>query len=153
MIAAIFFTLTPFCYCGYSKTKQNKHNKQKTFVSLLQPLLINLFVSGVFREPSPSTSVKSWPVRHFSRAFLIVPVGQGFCIINDTLFITNATEDQVRVHTNIVCCCFLLMFSRFFNIVFVFVVHFSVRLSKNLKTRAFFNLLHRIVKSIKPWPI
>lgn len=91
----------------------NKQNKQKTFVSLLQPLLINLFVSGVFREPSPSTSVKSWPVRHFSRAFLIVPVGQGFCIINDTLFITNATEDQVRVHTNIVCCCFLLMFSRF----------------------------------------
>ncbi|EEB13089.1 Nuclear RNA export factor, putative [Pediculus humanus corporis] len=81
-----------------SKLPKSQHDLSSFAVdlSLFTPLLINLFVSGVFREPSPSTSVKSWPVRHFSRAFLIVPVGQGFCIINDTLFITNATEDQVR---------------------------------------------------------
>ncbi|KAK6644792.1 hypothetical protein RUM43_001065 [Polyplax serrata] len=65
-------------------------------LTLFTPVLINLTVSGVFREPNPSNITTSWPVRHFSRAFLIVPVGQGFCITNDMLFITNATDTEIK---------------------------------------------------------
>jgi hypothetical protein len=36
-------------------------------------------------------------VRSFSRAFSIVPFGDGFCIANDTLFVTNATDEQKKV--------------------------------------------------------
>jgi nuclear RNA export factor len=51
-------------------------------------------VSGLFLEHGPRTNQ---PLRSFSRVFVIVPFGAGFCIINEQLFVTNATEEQSKV--------------------------------------------------------
>lgn len=51
-------------------------------------------VSGLFLEQGPRTNQ---PLRSFSRVFVIVPFGAGFCIINEQLFVTNATEEQSKV--------------------------------------------------------
>jgi len=51
-------------------------------------------VSGLFLEQGPRTNQ---PLRSFNRAFVIVPFGAGFCIINEQLFVTNATEEQSKV--------------------------------------------------------
>ncbi|KAL0280869.1 UNVERIFIED_CONTAM: hypothetical protein PYX00_002033 [Menopon gallinae] len=77
------------------KLPKTQHDLSSFVVDLpvFTPTLISLSVSGVFREPSNSAE-SSWPVRHFSRAFVIVPFRQGFCIINDSLFISNATEEE-----------------------------------------------------------
>lgn len=50
--------------------------------------LMQFTVTGVFKETEQSTSPV---IRHFSRTFLVVPQGNGFCIVNETLFVTNST--------------------------------------------------------------
>lgn len=60
----------------------------------LQPQLIQLCVCGVFRETRASSNT---PMRAFSRSLIIVPQGQGFCIVNETITITNATSAQADV--------------------------------------------------------
>jgi hypothetical protein len=61
---------------------------------LLQPKLITISVAGLFLERGLS---KDEPLRSFSRVFMIVPHGDGFCIINEQMFVTNATDEQRKV--------------------------------------------------------
>ncbi|GFG38323.1 hypothetical protein Cfor_01734 [Coptotermes formosanus] len=63
-------------------------------VTLFTPQVIMMSVSGLFLEHGPRTNQ---PLRSFSRVFVIVPFGAGFCIINEQLFVTNATEEQSKV--------------------------------------------------------
>lgn len=76
---------------------KTQHDLSSFVVDLIffTPALINLTVSGIYREPNASNIETTWPVRYFSRTFLIVPVGSGFCIVNDLLSITNASDTQV----------------------------------------------------------
>uniref|UniRef100_A0A1B6IB65 NTF2 domain-containing protein n=1 Tax=Homalodisca liturata TaxID=320908 RepID=A0A1B6IB65_9HEMI len=60
--------------------------------SIYSPSIIMLTVTGVFRE----VGERKYPLRSFHRSFVIVPVGSGFCIINELLHITPATSDQVK---------------------------------------------------------
>lgn len=54
--------------------------------------MIIFTLTGVFKEPD----TKSTTVRHFFRKFILVPIGSGFSIVNDMLFVTNATPKQVK---------------------------------------------------------
>ena len=38
--------------------------------------------------------MKPPPLRHFHRSFVIIPQGNGYVIVNDSLFITNTTAIQ-----------------------------------------------------------
>ena len=51
-------------------------------------------VTGLFLEPGPG---RNQPLRSFTRVFVIIPFGEGYVIINDMLFVTNATDDQMKV--------------------------------------------------------
>ncbi|CAH0393774.1 unnamed protein product [Bemisia tabaci] len=56
--------------------------------------LLMVSLSGVFRE----RPVQTIPViRSFSRTFVIVPVNNGFCIINELLFVGIPTLEQAKV--------------------------------------------------------
>jgi len=46
-------------------------------------------VTGCFKERD--TKLKE-SIRHFNRCFIVVPQGPGFCIINETLFVCQATD-------------------------------------------------------------
>jgi nuclear RNA export factor len=63
-----------------------------------QQHLMSITLTGVFREPS----TKGVPVRHFVRKFVLVPIGTGFCIINEMLFVTNASSMQIKNSFNAV---------------------------------------------------
>ena len=63
-------------------------------IFVFQPELIQLCVCGVFRETRASSNT---PMRAFSRSLIIVPENQGFCIVNETITISNATSAQVNV--------------------------------------------------------
>jgi hypothetical protein len=54
-------------------------------------------VAGLFLERGLA---KNQPLRSFSRVFMIVPFGNGFCISNEELFVTNVTDEQKKV-----CIC------------------------------------------------
>ncbi|XP_034235573.1 nuclear RNA export factor 1-like [Thrips palmi] len=71
----------------------SQHDPHSFAVDLLlyTPQLIQLCLCGVFRETGASSNM---PVRAFSRSIVIVPQGQGFCIVNETINITNATSAQ-----------------------------------------------------------
>lgn len=62
----------------------------------LQPKLILLTITGVFREKSNSSSTSRNELRSFHRSLVIVPQGAGFCIKNDMLHINNLTMAQVK---------------------------------------------------------
>ncbi|XP_069679720.1 nuclear RNA export factor 1 [Periplaneta americana] len=62
-------------------------------LSVCTPQLMMLTVSGVFLEPSPT---RNQALRSFNRVFVIVPFGEGFCIVNEELFVTNATDEQTK---------------------------------------------------------
>lgn len=53
--------------------------------------LMTFTVTGAFRERNERPPQ---PIRHFSRIFTVVPQGDGLCIINDNLYVTNATREQ-----------------------------------------------------------
>lgn len=57
--------------------------------------MLTLIVTGMYKELR--TSHKVPPIRHFYRTFVIVPAGSGFCIINEQLHVTNATDEQIKV--------------------------------------------------------
>jgi nuclear RNA export factor len=59
-----------------------------------QPQMLCLTVTGMFKELK--TGHKVPPVRAFFRTLVIVPAGSGFCIANETLHITNATDEQAK---------------------------------------------------------
>uniref|UniRef100_W5LZ72 Nuclear RNA export factor 1a n=1 Tax=Lepisosteus oculatus TaxID=7918 RepID=W5LZ72_LEPOC len=56
--------------------------------------LLSFTVSGVFKEVDGKSRDS---VRAFSRAFIAVPAGNaGLCIVNDQLFVRNATTEEIR---------------------------------------------------------
>lgn len=58
--------------------------------------MLSLTVTGMFKELKSGHKIP--PLRHFFRTMVIVPAGGGFCIINDELHVTNATQEQAKVH-------------------------------------------------------
>merc|ERR1719153_264791 len=50
--------------------------------------LMTFTVTGCFRE----RGTKNTNIKHFNRCFLVVPQNAGFCIINETMYITAATD-------------------------------------------------------------
>lgn len=54
-----------------------------------------LTVTGIFKELE--SGQKSAPIRAFSKVLVIVPAGSGFCIVNEQIHVTNATEAQTKV--------------------------------------------------------
>ena len=61
-------------------------------VTLATEGVMSFSVTGVFREVDHSEPV----IRHFTRMFVVVPQGGGFCIVNESLFVTAATRLQVK---------------------------------------------------------
>lgn len=76
------------------KTKHDIHSFTVD-LSIFTPQLLMLSVTGIFKELE--SGQKTAPVRSFSRALLIAPAGSGFCIVNDQLHVTNATEAQAKL--------------------------------------------------------
>jgi len=73
-----------------SKLPKTEHD-MNTFtldVPFTSPNLMTFTVTGCFRE----RGTKNTNIKHFNRCFLVVPQNSGFCIINETLFITPATD-------------------------------------------------------------
>ncbi|XP_013782221.1 nuclear RNA export factor 1-like [Limulus polyphemus] len=65
-------------------------------VGFVLPTLMNFTVSGVFRGVGKSKHKQQlWT---FSRAFVVVPQGRGFSVVNDNLFISNASHSQVEAY-------------------------------------------------------
>jgi len=62
-------------------------------VPFTSPSLMIFTVTGLFRERE--TKLKE-SVRHFNRCFIVVPQGGGFVIINETLFVSTATDLSTR---------------------------------------------------------
>lgn len=63
--------------------------------------LIVFSVTGVFRERNldPSQGQGGGAMRHFSRQFVITKVSEsGWNVVNETLFVTNPTGLQLKVH-------------------------------------------------------
>ncbi|XP_037575026.1 nuclear RNA export factor 1-like [Dermacentor silvarum] len=65
-------------------------------IPLVTPTLMCFTVFGILRVVSKGLIVPS--VKSFTRTFFVVPQGAGFSIINETLFITGGTEDQIRAY-------------------------------------------------------
>ena len=63
--------------------------------------LMSFTVSGIFRETENAGGEHGQIIRHFNRIFVVVPHGQGFCIVNDILYITIATSKQKKVNLNL----------------------------------------------------
>ncbi|KAK4874726.1 hypothetical protein RN001_014086 [Aquatica leii] len=80
-----------------SEMPESKHDIHSFTVdlNLFTPQLLLLTVSGIFKELR--SGHKSTPIRHFCRTLVIVPAGSGFCIANEQLHITNATEQQTKL--------------------------------------------------------
>lgn len=76
-----------------SKLPKTQHDTRSFAVdlTLFTPQLITISVAGLFLEHGTS---KNQPLMSFSRVFMIVPSGNGFCIINEELFVANATDEQ-----------------------------------------------------------
>uniref|UniRef100_A0A8C9R5X6 Nuclear RNA export factor 1 n=1 Tax=Scleropages formosus TaxID=113540 RepID=A0A8C9R5X6_SCLFO len=63
-------------------------------VSTYMNTLLSFTVSGVFKEVDGKSRDS---VRAFSRIFIAVPAGNaGLCIVNDELFVRNATTEEIR---------------------------------------------------------
>ncbi|XP_031353729.1 nuclear RNA export factor 1 isoform X2 [Photinus pyralis] len=80
-----------------SEMPQSKHDIHSFTVDLniSTPQLLLLNVSGMFRELR--SGHKTAPIRHFFRSLVIVPAGSGFCIANEQLHVSNATEQQAKL--------------------------------------------------------
>ncbi|KRT79098.1 hypothetical protein AMK59_7798 [Oryctes borbonicus] len=63
-------------------------------LNLFTSQMLLLSVSGMFRELN--SGHKSPPLRYFFRTLVIVPAGSGFCIVNEELHMSNATEEQSK---------------------------------------------------------
>ncbi|XP_044253832.1 nuclear RNA export factor 1-like [Tribolium madens] len=75
---------------------RSKHDIHSFTVDLVvfTPQMIVLTVTGMFKELKSGHKVP--PTRAFFRTLVIVPAGSGFCISNETLHITNATDEQAK---------------------------------------------------------
>ncbi|KAH8387156.1 hypothetical protein KR093_005063 [Drosophila rubida] len=80
-------------------------HERRTFtvdLTIYNPQMMVFTVTGLFKEltgDSDSTTpvaMQPYELRHFVRTFVVVPQNTGFCIRNETIFITSATPDQLR---------------------------------------------------------
>lgn len=77
-----------------SKLPKTEHD-MNTFtldVPFTSESLMTFTVTGCFRE----RGTKQNNIKHFNRCFLVVPQNSGFCIINETLFVSAATDLSTR---------------------------------------------------------
>jgi len=62
-------------------------------LSFTSATLMMFTVTGTFKEREVK---KNNRFLHFNRCFLVVPRGSGFCIVNETLYITDPTAENYR---------------------------------------------------------
>lgn len=77
--------------------------------------MVQVVVNGVFAEDYAEN--KRPLFRSFSRTFCIVPVGSGWSIISDMLFITTVTDEILIVR---------ILFSSFFFFFYKFVIFLNL---------------------------
>ncbi|XP_023240608.1 nuclear RNA export factor 1-like [Centruroides sculpturatus] len=75
---------------------QHDPNSFTVDVSYVSQALMCFTVTGVFKEVN--SKINNVPLRTFSRTFVVIPQGQGFSIINEMLYITNATAGQNKAY-------------------------------------------------------
>lgn len=59
-------------------------------LTMCNPQIMVFTVTGLFKELTEAAEF----LRHFVRTFVVVPQNAGFCIRNETIFITSATAEQ-----------------------------------------------------------
>lgn len=62
--------------------------------------MVQIVVNGVFAEDFKETNHRH-VFRSFSRTFCIVPVGSGWSILNDTMFVTIVSDELLLVSESI----------------------------------------------------
>lgn len=78
-----------------SKLPKTEHDRSSFTldVPFTSATMMTFTVTGLFKERD--TKHKD-SVRHFNRCFVVVPQGAGFCIINETLYVSVATDLSTR---------------------------------------------------------
>ncbi|BES93086.1 Nuclear RNA export factor [Nesidiocoris tenuis] len=76
---------------------QTVHDPATFVVDLVffTPELIQLVVGGLYREKDKFN--EGSPIKYFNRSFIIVPVGAGFCIVNEELTLLYPTPAQIKL--------------------------------------------------------
>lgn len=89
--------------------------------------MIVLTMNGLYKE----TNTNNNATRSFHRTFVIVPnAGGGFCIINDMLFVTNTTKEQVNILSNYKMKYFFHSFSRY--------IFYEFQFTQNINYKKYF---------------
>jgi nuclear RNA export factor len=70
--------------------------------------IMTFTVTGIFKERKVNQTI-NMPIRHFNRMFVVVPQNSGFCIVNETIFITTPTQFQIAVTSSFFCAQFVLL--------------------------------------------
>ncbi|XP_034474938.1 nuclear RNA export factor 1-like [Drosophila innubila] len=66
-------------------------------LTMCNPQMMVFTVTGLFKELTGATdALQSYELRYFVRTFVVVPQNAGFCIRNETIFITSATVEQTH---------------------------------------------------------
>ncbi|XP_016951832.1 nuclear RNA export factor 1 isoform X2 [Drosophila biarmipes] len=80
-------------------------HERRTFtvdLTIFNTSMMVFTVTGLFKELNGEVSTSSssmssqYELRHFLRTYVVVPQNTGYCIRNETIFITNASQEQVR---------------------------------------------------------
>jgi nuclear RNA export factor len=81
------------CLSTLARTRHVGHSFVVDLIAFT-PQLIMMSVNGLFWEQGPTGNQA---LRSFNRELVIVPHGRGYCVMNEELFVTNATDDQSKV--------------------------------------------------------
>ncbi|XP_015011034.2 nuclear RNA export factor 1 isoform X1 [Drosophila erecta] len=90
------------CVSTLDEWPKTQHERQTFTVDLTiyNTSMMVFTVTGLFKElngeASNPGSMQLYDLRHFARTYVVVPQNTGFCIRNETIFITNATHEQLR---------------------------------------------------------
>ncbi|KAH8028277.1 hypothetical protein HPB51_014933 [Rhipicephalus microplus] len=81
-----------------SQLPETRHDPSSFTVDipLVTPSLMCFTVFGILRVVNNGLIVPQ--VKSFTRTFFVVPQGAGFSIINETLFVTGGTDDQIKAY-------------------------------------------------------
>ncbi|XP_068146329.1 nuclear RNA export factor 1-like [Drosophila tropicalis] len=87
------------CVATLNEFPRTSHEKHTFTVdlTLCNAQLMVFTVTGLFKE-MPHDDQQSYILRHFTRTFVVVPKNGGFCIRNETIFISNASQDQIGTY-------------------------------------------------------
>uniref|UniRef100_A0A673MKY9 Zgc:153681 n=1 Tax=Sinocyclocheilus rhinocerous TaxID=307959 RepID=A0A673MKY9_9TELE len=86
--------LTVVAFLNELPKTQHDMNSVNVDVNTYSRTLLAFTVSGVFKEADDNLSDR---VSAFSRVFITVPAqNSGLCIVNDELFVRNATSEEIR---------------------------------------------------------